>query len=688
MISPVCCAINSTMMFCFRKKVGIKMLMLLSAIMLGNLLFAEETSTEIADTSKVHRLREINVTALNQNSLLKSPVPVQALTITDLQKMNTLSVAEAVRFLSGVQLKDYGGVGGLKTINVRSLGANHTDVMYDGVLVGNAQNGQVDLGRISLDNIEEIVLYSGQKAQMLQPALAYASASSLYLKSKVPVFQNQKKYNASIALKTGSFGLFNPTLALDYQWNPNLSSRFSAEHLSATGKYKFRYTNGAFDTTATRQNSDVDALKLEYSLFGKIKNGVWNAKLYHYQSERGLPRAIVSNRFEASQRLWDKSTFLQASLDKKLSKYYQLAINAKYAYDYTRYLDPEYVAEYGFLDNKYHQKEIYFSVANSYQLLPFWDVALAADYKNNVSEANLDRYAYPNRNSFFIALASNFRFPRWQARFSLLNTSIHEKVKYYNTAGNKQKYTPTAMFSWQPLASTDHFHIRGFYKSIFRMPTFNDLYYTIVGNTYLKPEQAQQYDLGFTFSKYLDRSFINRLEVQVDAYYNKVNNKIVAIPSANLFRWTMVNLNLVEIKGVDANVKLQKNIDSNTSADIGFTYTYQQALDITDKTLNQLVPYTPEHSGSFIASLNRKQASLNYNFIYTGERYGQAAKIPANYIEPWYTHDVSIQYIFQQKKTDLTFRAEVNNLFNQYFDVIRNFPMPGRSYRFSLYYKI
>lgn len=55
-------------------------------------------------------------------------------------------------------------MGGLKTVNIRSMGTNHVGVFYDGIELGNAQNGTVDLGRFSLDNMEAVTLYNGQKS--------------------------------------------------------------------------------------------------------------------------------------------------------------------------------------------------------------------------------------------------------------------------------------------------------------------------------------------------------------------------------------------------------------------------------------------------------------------------------------------------------------------------------------------
>ena len=60
-------------------------------------------------------------------------IPAQTLSGEQLQRLNAHSVADAIRYFSGVQIKDYGGIGGLKTINVRGMGTQHVGVFYDGI---------------------------------------------------------------------------------------------------------------------------------------------------------------------------------------------------------------------------------------------------------------------------------------------------------------------------------------------------------------------------------------------------------------------------------------------------------------------------------------------------------------------------------------------------------------------------
>ena len=69
----------------------------------------------------IQQLNEVVVTANRYSEV----IPSQKLTGKELESLNSLSVADALRYFSGVQLKDYGGVGGIKTIDIRSMGSNH-----------------------------------------------------------------------------------------------------------------------------------------------------------------------------------------------------------------------------------------------------------------------------------------------------------------------------------------------------------------------------------------------------------------------------------------------------------------------------------------------------------------------------------------------------------------------------------
>ena len=89
-------------------------------------------------------------------------------------------------FGSGFDYVNYGGIGGLKTVNIRSMGTNHVGVFYDGIELGNAQNGVIDLGRFSLDNMEAVTLYNGQKSAIFQPAKCADDNKAILKKHPIP----------------------------------------------------------------------------------------------------------------------------------------------------------------------------------------------------------------------------------------------------------------------------------------------------------------------------------------------------------------------------------------------------------------------------------------------------------------------------------------------------------------------
>lgn len=636
----------------------------------------------------LQRLDEVVVTA---KALSKEVIPVQQLAGAQLQRLGAHSVADAIRYFSGVQIKDYGGVGGLKTVNIRSMGTNHVGVFYDGIELGNAQNGTVDLGRFSLDNMEAVTLYNGQKSALLQPAKDFASAGSIYLQSRTPRFAAGERQHVKSTFKTGSFGVVNPSIVWDRRLNERISSSVSAEYMYTTGRYKFTYrVEDSYDTTAVRRNGDVNAVRLEGGLFGSIKGGYWRAKTYLYRSERGYPGAVVKNKFSHEDRQWDTNVFVQGSFRKEFSPRYSLLINAKYAYDYLHYLaDPRRDEALMYVNNRYYQHETYVSVANQYALLPVWDVSFSADYQFNLLDADLTDFVYPRRHTQLLAVATALRFPSVKMHASLLGTLVQDHVRSEaQGADNRAEWTPTVVVSYRPFSALD-LNLRAFYKRIFRMPTLNDLYYTFIGNVDLEPEYTNQYNLGLTYAKEWGDRWLRRLEVQADVYYNEVENKIVAMPTSNFFRWTMVNLGKVEIRGIDLALQTAWQWGKNWYLTGRVNYTYQKAQDFTDPTdayYGGQIPYIPWHSGSAVLNLNWREWEMNYSFIYTGERYSSRANIPVNYVLPWYTSDFSVSRTQHWGKGDLKLTLEVNNLFNQQYEVVICYPMPGTNFKAIVQY--
>ena len=658
---------------------------LFAIAMLGVVAGSAFANGETQDSVRVHHIQEVVVTS---RLISRETIPSQTLGGEELKKLNSLSVADALRYFSGLQLKDYGGVGGIKTVNIRSMGTNHLGIFYDGIELGNAQNGQIDLGQFSLDNVEEISLYNGQRSAIFQPASDFGNAGSVYIRTKAPRFMMGRRYNLLVRAKYGSSDTFRFSSLWEQKLSEHISSSLSTSVLTSSGRYKFRYrrvtedNTVAYDTTAVRHNGDIWAFRIEENVRGGIADGYWNVKAYTYHSERGIPGAIVNNVWRRGERQWDHNTFGQAVFQKSFGDKFSTKALAKYAYYVTRYVNNDETQIH--VDNTYRQQEMYFSTSNVYEILSKWSVSMSYDFKWNKLNANMVDFAFPHRYSNFVSLATALTLSRIQAQASLVEQVVKDHVKYGASSSSRSTLTPAFFVNVYPFESK-LLAVRAFAKKSFRMPTFNDLYYADMGNSKLNPESALQYDLGFVLNKDWKQGIVDHFRLQVDGYYNTVHDKIVAYPKGQQFRWTMLNLGKVHIKGVDAMAEVGLEPAKDWKVTARLQYTYQDARDVTDPNTSYYkdqIPYIPWHSGAAILGLSWRELDLAYSFIYSGERYSQQENILYNHLQPWYTHDMSVVYHARRWSA----RLDVNNIFSQDYDVILNYPMPKRNYMLTLEY--
>lgn len=649
-------------------------------------------NSEQIDTTRTVNIQEVTVTEKYINSEVRSTAPLQILSTKNLEQINVLQVSDAVKYFSGVTVKDYGGIGGLKTVSVRSLGGNHTAVSYDGITLTDCQTGQIDLGRFSLENIDMVSLNSGQNDNIFQPARLFASASVLNIKTLVPKFTRNKKINGKVSIKAGSFGLLNPSFIIEEKISTKISANLSGEWLSADGKYPYtlQYGTNSRDLTTieTRQNTDVKNLRIEGALYADFSNGENGyIKGYFYQSERGLPGATILYNTESSskQRIWDNTFFTQAHYEKEFSKSWLFQTNAKFNSGYLHYLDPTYQNSDGKLENSYQQKEYYGSASLLFRALENLSFSVSSDGVINLLNSNLSDFAFPTRYSWLSVFAAKYVNNQILATASILSTVANETVKTGNAATNYNQLSPYISLSAKPLKNQD-FRIRIFYKNIFRLPSFNDLYYSQVGNRNLKPEKTNQFNLGFTYTTSVEK-WLPLVLVTLDAYHNDVTDKIVAYPNKDTFFWTILNYGKVVIDGIDLTSETNFQLWEKLGIVLGANYTYQRALNVTnptDRDYNNQIPYTPRVSGSGRAAIETPWINVSYSILWSGHRYAVNQNYAENSLPAYTDHSISISRSFKIKKYLIYSNFEMLNLLNTNYQIIRWFPMPGRSFRATL----
>ncbi|RYY36922.1 MAG: TonB-dependent receptor [Sphingobacteriaceae bacterium] len=260
---------------------------------------------------------------------------------------------------------------------------------------------------------------------------------------------------------------------------------------------------------------------------------------------------------------------------------------------------------------------------------------------------------------------------------------MNDGIKVGNAPPSKSVFSPSLIAT---VNIKQNLQLRAFYKDIFRYPTLSDQYYYTPQPRLVEPEYVKQYNIGAVYVKHFDK-LVNYLILTADAYYNDVTNKIIYLPGRSAEIPSVRNLGAVDIRGVDVTAKVELKPSYKWRVNLSGSYTFQKSLDVTnpdDRYYLEQIPYTPVHNANFNTSVNYKKIGLNYNFSYSSARYYTSNNTPQYYIAPYKLSDISAIYNFSAFKMPVMASAEVNNLFNERYEVVRYYPMPQRSVRFTL----
>ena len=620
-------------------------------------------------------IEEVVVKGFRVPGNVLASTPIQTLSHTDMERLGLHDMGDALKRFAGVQVKDYGGVGGMKTVNIRGLGAGHTGVTYDGVQVGDCQSGQVDLSRFTLDNVSLVSLQIGQEDNIYQSAKAYTSAGLINISTLQGV--SDRKPHLTTTLRTGSYGLFSPSLLYHQQFS-RLGIGAYTSYERADGVYWFTLKNGIKTIHERRNNSDIQTwrgeLNMNYQLTDK-QTLQWKA--YGFTSNRGLPGAVIYDNTYSAERLKDKNVFTQMLYENRFSNHIKMKAAAKWNYAWSRYSD---IPASGYKEDTYRQNETYLTATLWTNPLQGLNFSFAQDYAHNHLSMTLPKAANPTRNSLWTALAANYQIGPFSVNASLLATNIYERVKQGNASDGFHRLSPAFSMQWRCLQD---FRLRFGYKDIFRTPTLNELYYTGIGNRHLNPEKSRMWNLGTTYSHTFNRTL--QLSLTADGYFGNVTDKIIAVPK--MFYWQMMNAGKVRQLGLDVSANIEKRWGNDWTVSATGSYSLMKATDISDPTAvyyrNQIA-YTPRHSGSASILLHTPYLDFCYNVLVMGERYTLSYNIPDNRMRPFADHSITLSREFNINKQQLRVQFDVRNLGNKNYEVVRFYPMPGTNWRLSV----
>ena len=545
------------------------------------------------------------------------------------------TAAAALLNFPGLGISDYGGLAGLKGVSLRGLGTPHTDIYLDGVRVSNFQSGQNDLGMLPIEVLGNAVVDYAQ--------------NSVSFRTAKPVF-GDRNFAGRVGLQAGSFGTWMPSARFDVKLSERVS--LSAHGAGVITKGDFPYG----DNGARRTGNDLKQIRTGIDLFGVLDGGEWQAKAYYNGSDRGTPGSLS---WPSDDRQQDKNVVLQGSLRKAFSDLYTLNLSAKGAFDKIYY-------QSAWGDSDYNFKDFQLNSSHTFRLNDWWGVSLAADLEHGALKS--PGLYDASRTAIISALATAIRLERFSADLALqYNGTFDKGAKGLNSLSPSLDLRVTLF---------EGFDVVAFGRRAFRAPTFNELYYPGYGNPDLKPEDAWLTDIGIDWNTALGNAW--SLGLKADYFYNYLQNKIISAPSkADPYVWLPYNVGIVQANGVDAALTLRYD-DGNVAGGFSARYAHQCALDKTPDsyTYDQQIPYIARNTVVLAGDVKYAGWRFDALFNWRGGRFDSTGEMP-----DWNTLDLSLCKDFTLGNVGvLSLNVSVKDLLDCRYELVRDYPMPGRAF--------
>lgn len=647
----------------------------------GNAAAQQDTGIAKEDT-----LGTVNVVSTYRGRDVRSTAPEYSIATADFSKLGVTDISSALNKMPGVTLRDYGGAGGMKTVSVRGFGAQHTAVVYDGISLSDCQSGEIDVSRYSIDNVSGLSLTVGDNEDIFQPVRNVASPAVLNIRThRMP--SEDLSTHLTAQLRTGSWGYVSPFLRIEKNLTRKFGISAAGEYIYTDNDYPYTLVNGIETTHGRRQNSRMKSGHGELNLaYRPDSRNQLTMKLYYYDNSRQLPGVVHYYVNDNKETLREQNAIAQMGWRTSFTEKLRLAYAARFSYAMSDYKDPGYLDN--IMDHKYRQREAYTSVCLLYTPTERWAFDYSADYSfNNFTGSDVETYRDPLRHTILQSATGKYSYGRFSAMARLIYSLYYNGASEGASAPDIKHLSPSVSLNLQLLPEEELF-LRASYKDIFRAPSFNELYYKHYGSTTLQPERTNQFNLGITWWHKYGRG--SEFSVTADGYFNHVKDKIVAIPF-NMFIWTNINMGRVRTLGLDLTANITQRLGRLHTLTFAGNYTAQSIRDRTDKEspyYNLQIAYTPEHMGSVSIAWENPWTNLSFNGTMVTERWATNNHLPTTMLDAYSDWGITAWRDIRLPKGSLQLQLDVKNIFGKQYEIVRNYPMPQRSWQFTVKYTL
>ncbi len=628
---------------------------------------AEENFTLVPRTLSMKE--EVTVTATRGNSLVSEvPSSVDVVSAEMIELENPQNLAEVLDDVQGVYIKDYGGIGGVKTISLRGSSSEQVLVLLDGQRLNNAQSGVVDFSSISVEGVERIEIVRGGNSAMYGADAVGGVINIITDKSA-----DRSGLSGKVKVMGGSYDSRSFEASTRYDMN-NSSAMVSYKRLLSEGD--FPYTD-QYGRDETKQNNDISShdlfSRVQFQLGDTLDQRDLNFSHKYYTCERGSPGDIEQPYYEA--RLWDENHQLNGIYNGRVINFLNdLRLQSYAHFSKRRYKNDEMLVP---TDSRYRNGTyggeaqmktvltpdavLIYGVGGRYDWLKSAKFPEGPDrvsrYAFLQGEIILHPEAVPYMTSISVIPALRLD------DFSDFGTHFSPKIGGVTNFGSGLK---TAL-KWNAGFS-------------YRAPTFDDMYWPedswAKGNVDLQPEYGVDWDVGFR----MRYPALNGIAFDATYFENRMRDLIIW-QSTPPDKWTPENVYEAKLSGWETSLSfyLVEDIFS-----INCNYTYLEALNLSPDVNRhgKMLVYRPRNTVKASAKFHWDIYTLIYRYSYVSRSYVN----PANtvYLNPYDVSDLTISIMPEFDGMDFTISFQVKNIVDHRFQIVEHQPIPGREFRVTL----
>jgi len=554
---------------------------------------------------------------------------------------------------TGVNIRSY-GVGGLATIAVRGGGSSHTAVVWNGINLQSPLNGGVNLSQFPVSLFSSVTVQHGGNGTVYGSG---AVSGIVILENGGLLLQpngaragftygsgNTRGANASVKI-----GNSKSALSLKY------SGLIADNDFEFINTYKFGNPRERITNAQAAQHGILADAVLRFD-----NNALWNISGWFTHNDKNVQTLMSSSQISQANQL-DNNFAVSSNLTGDLP-FFSLKLRNAFINGDNHFTDPA-----SGISSLNTYKQLVNEIELKKTMLKHQELVVGLGYSVDIaSSQSYTENALRNRISAYASLVSHLLGSRIKLVLSLRDELVDGSlIPLVASSGLEYKATKSLM-------------LRASAASSYRLPTLNDLYWSsttyAVGNPNLEPEYGWNTDLGFDYT--IIQNALN-LKFSGSYFISRLNRWIVWLPDAqDNNRWKPSNISTGKSEGFESFIILGvKLMPISIRADLSYTLTNSKIYDSGSYNGKPMI-YIPRHKVGASISIIYGQFNFGYNHSFTSERYTDEL----NTLPLYNLGDIYMGYSCKAWGSAFTIGVGVNNVWNEQYQLVRNYAMPLRNY--------